>query len=106
MLGEHAVLHGTAAQTCLTRKQINFSNIDKEKFVDKVSALSILALGDDANTVALHISDSLYACVESSSVVAPEGAGDVGGVGLGRWERLSEDADDARMWKAISWRVV
>ena len=27
-----------------------------------------------------------------------------GGVRLGRWERLLDDSDDARVWRAISWK--
>lgn len=47
LLGEHAVLRGTATQTCPTNKPIKFSNTDKKRFVDNVSTL-----GDDAKTAA------------------------------------------------------
>lgn len=47
--------------------------------------------------------DFLYGCEERSRFVEPE-VGRGGGVGLGKWERLLEDADDARVRKTISWK--
>ena len=105
MLADHAVLHGSAARTCLTKNSIKYSRIDKEKFVDNLSILCVPALSDDVDIVASRISDSLYTCAESSKViVSPTEARSCGGARLGRWERILEDADDVRVWKAISWK--
>ena len=45
----------------------------------------------------------MYACAKSSLVEEEERAGE-GRVDLGRWERLMEEKDDSRVWKAINWK--
>ena len=43
-------------------------------------------------------------CAERSRVAVPGVMEWGGGVRLGRWERLLDDSDDARVWRAISWK--
>lgn len=68
MLGDHAVLHGSAAQNNVTKRPIKFGNIVKEKFAGNIFCISTPELHEcnDVNTFAKRVSDALYKCSESS----------------------------------------
>ena len=89
------------------RKPIRFGNIVQERFVENISCANIpdFIVCDDVNIFAKNVSDVLYECAERSSNVSGACARhSPGDVHLGRWERLLMDTDDARVWKAISWK--
>lgn len=107
MLGDHAVLYGSAAQVNVARKPIKFGNIMKEKFAESILCISTPEFHEcnDVNTFAKSVSDALYKCAESSRCAAGASVQQASAtVHLGRWESLLRDADDARVWKAISWK--
>ncbi|MPC44828.1 hypothetical protein E2C01_038508 [Portunus trituberculatus] len=58
----------------------------------------------DLDVAASLISECLYECVQSSKGVIPTGGGGETDARLGKWEKLLSDADDARVWRAISWK--
>lgn len=100
-LGDHAVLYGSATKCKVARKPVKFINIDRNKFVANIACTDMPMVNDDINIFAQNVSDVLYGCVDNSRSVVVEDEGDVH---LNRWERLLGDADDARVWKAISWK--
>ena len=103
MLGDHAVLYGSSKKN-MTRKPLKFVNIDKDLFVNNISQRDTSFLNEcvDISECEKSIVDTLYDCAQESTqgneiLSANE-------VNLGRWERLLNDRDDARVWKAIDWR--
>ncbi len=58
---------------------------------------------NDLNSYVNSLSDTLYACAKSS-VGDCEERMSIGRTELGRWERLMQNADDARVWRAIDWK--
>lgn len=101
MLGDHAVLHGNAAKCNVVRKPIRFGEIVTERFEESISSVNVpdVNVCSDVNLFATNVSDVFYDCAERSCVrQAP------GDLNLGRWERLLRDTDDARVWKATSWK--
>lgn len=57
----------------------------------------------DINAFAKLVSDTLYECARKSRQTR-EANVNPSGAHFSRWERLLSDADDARVWKAISWK--
>lgn len=57
--------------------------------------------GDDLNVIACSISDTLYVCAKSS-LIQGERRTRADRMELGRWERLLNDEDNVRVWKAIA----
>lgn len=102
-LGGHAVLLGTAGRSRLVRKPVRFCEIDKENFVRHIAQQMPCIQDDDVNSYVNNLSDTLYTYAKSS-VVLNEEVSPVSRMELGRWERLMEDDDDARVWKAIDWK--
>lgn len=104
LLGDHAVLYSNATQDRLTRKPIKFVRINKSRFEENLARVHVPNFVDDVNVFASRISESLYACAESSVCVTQPSGSEEESVHLGRWERLLDDSDDARVWKAINWK--
>ena len=77
-----------------------FANIDKDKFKLNLPYCS-LNENDDVNVMTNKVTDALYECVTRSEV---RGRGGVSDDGLGRWQRMLSDRDDARVWKAVNWK--
>ena len=75
----------------------------RDKFTENISCASIPdeQSCDDVNVFAKNVSDVLYECARRSQSVQDQMRDDLH---LGRWERLLRDTDDARVWKAISWK--
>lgn len=106
MLGDHAVVHSRVAKCHVTRKPIKFGNIMRERFTENMSYVNIPdeQSCDDVNVFARNVSDVLYDCARRSQGVGESLNQNRGDLHLGRWERLLGDTDDARVWKAISWK--
>ena len=102
LLGDHAALYGSAVSSSVARKPVKFTDIDRQVFVENIAISSIPTVAGDVNVFANNISNALYECAESSRCTPAPRANHASN--LGRWERLLEDADDARVWKAISWK--
>ena len=103
LLGDHAVLYGSASRCRVARKPVRFSNIDRQKFTENTSVLDEAMVNEDINVFAKSVSDVLYGCVEKSRSTECVNVGE-DAAHLNRWERLLGDADDARVWQAISWK--
>lgn len=100
-LGDHAALYGNTTRSALIRKPIRFVNIDRQMFASNIAQVNIPDIEEDINVSTKMISDALYECAGRSECRVRANQADVN---LGRWERILKDKDDARVWKAISWR--
>ena len=103
LLGDHAVLYGSAARCDLARRPVRFSNIDKRMFADNIASMDVPRDVNDINVFAKGVSDTLYECARKSRRTSEANVSQ-SDVYFSRWERLLSDADDARVWKAISWK--
>ena len=99
-LGDHTVLHNR--QTCnLVRPPIKFITVDPEKFVNVLSQQYQPILSGDTETCVRDVCSVLYQCARGSRVRCNHSEYDDS---VSRWERLVEEGDDGRLWRAINWR--
>lgn len=105
LLGDHAVLYGSATGCRVVKKPINFCYVDKQRFADRLTSVAIPSVPEenDVNVFARNITEVLYGCVEGSKRTPTPGVRQ-GNQHLGRWERILNDSDDTRVWKAINWK--
>ncbi len=103
-LGDHAALYCCAGKNNLSRKPLQFKNIDKEVFCSKILQrnLSLLIENLEVSDMECGITNALYSCLQES--VCRNQRSDEIDMQLGRWERLLNDRDDSRVWKAIDWK--
>ena len=87
----------------LSKRPIRFSNVDGQRFVESVANVPI-NMKDDTDTDSLVniLSNELYNCAVRSKTC--NRVAEVRDNDLGKWERLLQDRDDARVWQAIDWR--
>lgn len=101
-LADHSALHDNTARSRLTTKPVHFADIDRRMFVNIVVNVDIdVDTHADVNGLASALADELHRCaVVSKCGQNTEHEND----GLGRWERILQDKDDARVRRAIDWR--
>ena len=102
-LGDHAALYGNAGKTGLIRKSLKFDRLNKAKFERCIGQMIVTPNDETIDDFERAITDALYSCSQNSIDTQVQETG-VGDVHMGRWERLLEDGDDARVWKAINWK--
>ena len=102
-LGDHAVLYGSTARCSITQKPIKFTSLDNQKFINNITSTSPPTDISDVHAFARDMSDTLYRCAKASVNTHTDSDRQTD-ASLGRWERLLTDKDDARVWKAISWK--
>ena len=110
-LGGHGSLMGQSAHVQIMNRPISFSQIDLHCFTNTIQNSPMLDTDNsDVNIMACDISKSLYEYVNSSRTNATStqisSNSDTTSVSsyLNRWERLLQDPDDARVWKALDWK--
>ena len=102
-LGDSAALGGNATNKKLVRKPLRYDNTDEEIFKNKIAEVQPVTANVEINDLERKLTETLYSCLKSSvhvNVVENEQEN----MNLGRWERLLDDKDDARVWRAIDWR--
>ena len=110
-LGGHGSLMGKVVQERLANRPIGYRQIDLSKFSNAIGSASTPEFNNNVNQMADNISNSLYNIVSSSRMSKPEHsdvsrsvAGDDAPLTSSRWDRLLQDPDDTRVWKALNWK--
>ncbi len=97
------MLYGNAARCDLARRPVRFYDVDKRMFAANIASMDVPRDVNDISVFAKGVSDTLYECARKSRQTS-EANVNQSEVHFNRWERLLSDADDARVWKAISWK--
>ena len=110
-LGGHGSLMGKVVQERMANRPIGYRQIDLSKFSSAIGSVSTPEFNNDVNLMADNISNSLYNIVSSSrmsksehSDVSRSVAGADAPLSCSIWDRLLQDPDDTRVWKAINWK--
>ena len=113
VLGGHGSLMVKTAQVKLVNRPIKFKQIDQEKFLNIIPNVTMPILSNDVNTLSTDISQTLYDCVRSCSNSSDVGCNvsETDNANLSpvksyhdRWDRLLNDPDDSRVWRALDWK--
>ncbi|KAG0719521.1 hypothetical protein GWK47_050302 [Chionoecetes opilio] len=100
-LGDHSELHRSLSRPKLSKKPVRYGNIVKSEFEDNLRQC-VLPVNCDVNVMADSVTEVLYECVrKSENHVCHNIYSDNN---LDRWERLLQDRDDSRVWRAIDWK--
>lgn len=103
MLGCHAVTHNNNTAPTSSRKPVRISSVDRQFFVNSLSDVNIDVTSDtDTDNLVSMLSSELYDCAVRSKI--HDQIAEVRDNHLGKWERLLQDKDDARVWQTIDWR--
>ena len=112
-LGGHGSLMGQAARGRLANRPIKFGQIDLPAFSNTLNVTPIPEVITDTHTLADNISNTLYSLISSCVTETSTQNGLPESVSpsehsvytpRSRWDRLLQDPDDARVWKAINWK--
>ena len=110
-LGGHGSLMGKVVQERMANRPIGYRQIDLSKFSSAIGSVSTPEFNNDVNLMADNISNSLYNIVSSSKMsksehsdVSRSVAGADAPLSSSIWDRLLQDPDDTRVWKAINWK--
>ena len=105
-LGGHGSMLGQAAHGRMVNRPVRYEHIDRDKFANAIDNITLPDFSNnDVNLLVYDISNSLYDCVNSCSNANSTHSGSVGDNSNNtRWERLLNDRDDARVWKALDWK--
>ena len=102
-LGDHAVLYGQASKnTNLAMKPINMQNINVDSFLRNLSNENLPDANLSIDNCVTQMTDILYNCATRSRCVNNNNYDN--DVNQDRWERIVNDRDDTRVWKAVDWR--
>ena len=124
-LGGHGSLMGQVVHERCINRSLRYKDIDISKFSDMIQNVPVPVNNDnDVHSLALNISKTLYDCASScfkansgnrgASNVRPniaeisntdtlDMAGSIEHY-QNKWDRLLNDPDDCRVWKAIDWK--
>ena len=100
-LGDHSVLHQSPSRPKLSKKPVKYHTIVRNIFVDNLLQCD-LPVDDNVDVMADGVSEALYECARRSKGNQHDNSHSDSD--LGRWERLLQDEDDSRVWKAIDWK--
>lgn len=98
-LGDHAVLHNNSANK-LCKRPVMYGDVVQSRFEDVLRQCA-LPVNGDINVTAEGMTEMLYECIRKSENRTCD---NYDGNNLSRWERMLQDRDDSRVWKAIDWR--
>ena len=110
-LGGHGSLMGQAARGRLANRPIRYGQIDLSDFSNAINITPIPEVNNDTHTLADNISNTLYSLISSCVAETSTHNGVTESVSQtersvyaphSRWDRLLQDPDDARVWKAIN----
>ena len=102
-LGGHAAVLGNAGKKNLLRKPIAFNRIDRNMFQVKLDQVVTDFNVSDISECEKNMIMAIYNCIQNS-VITPGHSVQQYDVTLGRWERLLNDKDDSRVWRAVNWK--
>ncbi len=100
LLGDHAVLH-SVHEMRQVKRPVKEENVNFERFLDVLSRDDVPEPNGDVNSYADGVVDILYECADVCKCDRRRPGGDPA---LERWDRLLNDPDDARIWRAIDWK--
>lgn len=105
-LGGHASLLGTAERAKMTSKPIKFNQINHDMFSNLISNVHVDGNDVTVDEFAEKVSEVLYECCSRSrgETAAGEGNDVHDRTYTDRWDRLLQDRDDSRVWRAIDWK--
>ena len=112
-LGGHGSLMEKVVRGRMANRPIGYGQIDVSKLTNAINNIPIPDINNDAHAMADNISNTLYSLVSSCVTVNSEHSGVSGSVPpadrsdnalISRWDRLLQDPDDARVWKALNWK--
>ena len=118
-LGGHGALLGQAKQERMANRPVRYEDVNVSLFVDRIGDIPIPTNNtNDVNLLADEISKTLYDFTSSCSSKYPvhnelvgvrSNANNISSPDNlpeyhSRWDRLLQDPDDSRVWKALDWR--
>ena len=103
-LGGHTVLYGNTNRSSNLIKPIMTSNIDERMFLNHLAQRELPAVSGNMNEFAQNVTDLLYQCASISRFRNNVNNLQNSDGDMGRWERLLNDNDDVRIWRAINWK--
>ena len=101
LLGDHATLHNRQNNTVDVKRPVRITNIKWDQFRQALSRQRLPVMSNNVDFYADSVSNTLYSCVEASRCQAII---DNSEQNLERWDRLINDQDDCRIWKAVDWK--
>ena len=102
-LGDHATLYNSNKNNNMVKKPVSFNDINTERF-NEALCQSDVPVNDQMSSVdeyADAITNMLYECSRESVQRIRIPPVDTT---IERWDRLLQDDNDARVWRAIDWR--
>ena len=100
MLGAHATLCNRSYRA-MTSKPIRWSDVDENELRNILSQQAVPPVSVNIDILSKTICDTLYRCGSECRREVPDPVVDPE---VSRWERLLQDQDDARVWRAVDWR--
>ena len=105
-LGKHGaeLISRVTPRNRLFKHPVKFQSIDRDMFLNKLDEQELpMIIDDNFNATALFVSNTLYDCAYSSranriSVYDNENNY------RDRWDRIMDEHDPAKIWRAINWR--
>ncbi|XP_063888609.1 uncharacterized protein LOC135115608 [Scylla paramamosain] len=107
-LGKHGaeinVIDIVKNRQSISKRPIRYQNINYELFVSKLNEIDLhTQCSDDIDVTASTITETLYECGSASKYPRCARVEEVTD-GRGRWERMLDNNDQAKLWQAINWR--
>ena len=100
-LGEPAFLHSNSSHSENKVRSIKFETIDHVKFRNIVEQHKRPLLLNDVYQDISSVCNGLYDLARESQAHQRVCGG--AGASSGRWDRLLESGDEARVWRAVDW---
>ena len=100
LLGDHAAVQSTLERQRLAKKPLASHKVDKQMFTDKMLQTQSPEFSGSIDGYVDEISETIYKCARESKSVSEEIVLDHLS---DRWERILQDRDDSRVWKAVNW---
>lgn len=101
-LGDLAELYGQAAKdTNTTTSPINTNIVDVQLFLRNLSEREMPDVNANVDESVTQVAELLYTCVENARCLNND---DNNVASQDRWERILNDKDNLRIWKAVNWK--
>lgn len=83
------------------KKCISMINVDVELFLEELSRKSVPDIDTNIDENVIRVTETLYQCVQKARCVTGRHSVEVT---HDRWERMMNDKDDLRIWRAVNWK--
>ena len=100
LLGAHAAISSVLAPQRSIKKPVSYQRVDKQVFANRILQVHIPEFSGSIDAFVNAFSESIYKCANESKMRFREIEIDPL---VDRWERILQDRDDSRVWKAVNW---